>query len=101
MLDLGRAQVPRGSGSLEHARERKAVDFRTTLRPSDSLGQCPPDTRKTWGAQAVVLPRADYATAGGTSKEIMFIGSTKGMIRTTRAHLEVSAPGFWANWRAE
>ena len=41
MLDLGRAQVPMGSGSLEHPRERKAVDVLATLRPTDSLGQGP------------------------------------------------------------
>ena len=31
MLDLGRAPVPMGSGSLEHPRERKALDFLTRL----------------------------------------------------------------------
>ena len=41
MLDLGRAPVPMGSGSLEHQRERKAVGFLTTLRPSDTLGESP------------------------------------------------------------
>ena len=39
MLDLGTAQVPMGSGSLEHHREGKAVDVLAGLRPSDTLGE--------------------------------------------------------------
>jgi len=39
MLDLGRAQVPMGSGSLEHQREGKAADVLAALRPSDTLGE--------------------------------------------------------------
>ena len=57
MLDLGRAEVPMGSNSLEHERERKAVRLLATLRPGDTLGQGPAD------GVAVVVHHADGAVA--------------------------------------
>ena len=42
MLDLGRAEVPMGCGSLEHQCEGKAPGLLATLRPSHTLGQARP-----------------------------------------------------------
>ena len=76
MLDLGRAQVAMGSGSLEYEREGKAIRLPATLRRSESLGQGPPDgvavvAREADGPVAIELDDARFTNLSRWSPSVL------------------------------